>query len=400
MKNFEHDTIIKKTGLLCVVSLFVFFSACSPEDAGETETEAKKDSTLEIVNDSSSSISNIKWKDNPIKDYAGNLTLGTGYSNSYGRAEVPSGSDYLYFTREGTTVMNLRTLNKITVSGDTSFTLTNSTMVAEVDHEDNTGALSTITPAASTTGISLTIKNQSFSDLLNVEWQGIAFASNTVENSLTVGNTVNKKVAAGTGYIFFKRKSNPAFARTRELVMVGEKETVEFTFTDNTLIVEANNPDNTGTLKNMTTTVVFFDDAEGDIQNYAERKGSAYYADEDDLPYSYYDYFHPPYTGSGKSIALGGMTDAKLRLTLNLERRAKLSFWFANKDYNTNGAKFSIDGTEQAAWQGDYNWSNQEYTLEAGSHEIVWTKHGYYYYFYTDYYAYLSLDNILVYYIE
>jgi hypothetical protein len=165
--------------------------------------------------------------------------------------------------------------------------------------------------------------------------------------------------------------------------------------------VETNNPANTGLLGDMPTTVVFFDDAEGAIQGYAERRGSSYYAGKSDLPYSNNStYFHPPYTGSGKSIALGGVDDAKLRLSLNLERRAKLSFWYANKDYGTSGAKFFIDetgeGDERAAWQGDYNWSKQEYTLEAGSHELVWTKDGYA----SSEYAYFSLDNILVFYIE
>jgi hypothetical protein len=484
----------------------LFLAACPTEP--ETETEAEKDSRLEIVNGSSYNISNIKWMDNIIKADYGNLTLGTGYDS--GSAWVQSGSDYLYFTREtseGSAVIKLRTQDKITVSGGTTFTLQNAAMVVEVDNEGNTGTLSAITPGgASTTSLkiknestwtisdikwqnqsaapaslapsssgtiklgegasgyiffkkvlnssgganstldcrtqavvtveaeetgeftftdntvvveanntanvqplgtiarkitALTIKNQSFSDLVSVEWQGIAFVSNTIENSLTIGNTVTKEVEAGTGYIFFKRKSNPAFARTSEVVTIGAKESKEFEFTDNTLIVEANNPENTGTLKDMTTTVVFFDDAEGDEQNYEERKGSTYYAKESELPYYSSDYFHPPYTGTGKSIALGGITDAKLRLSLNLERRAKVSFRYANKDYgtNTHGAAFSIDGTEKAAWQGDYNWSNQEYTLEAGSHDLVWTKHGRYSYGY-NYYSYLSLDNILVYYIE
>jgi hypothetical protein len=262
-------------------------------------------------------------------------------------------------------------------------------------------------------GLSMTIKNQSFSDLLDVQWQGIAFKSNTVESSIPIGNTVTVDVDPGSGYIFFKRKLNPAFARTKEMIVIEKGGTEEFVFTDNTLIVEANNPDNTGTLKNMTTTVVFFDDAEGEIQGYAERKGSTYYSKRSDLPYnntnSYYAniyyYYHPPYTGAGKSIALGSITDAKLRLSLNLERKAKLSFRYANQDDNlTNGATFSIDGTQKAIWQGNYNWSYQEYTLEAGSHEIVWTKHGYYFYksYPSDYfsYSYLSLDNILVFHIE
>jgi hypothetical protein len=42
-----------------------------------------------------------------------------------------------------------------------------------------------------------------------------------------------------------------------------------------------------------------------------------------------YTLYHAPY--AGKSIALGGMTTAKLSLTLNLEQKAKLSFWYANR---------------------------------------------------------------------
>jgi hypothetical protein len=247
----------------------------------------------------------------------------------------------------------------------------------------------------------LTIKNESFSDLLDVQWQGVTFVSNTVDNSIsTGGNTVTKDVNPGSGYIFFRRKSNLTFARTKDMVTIGTNESTEFVFTDNTLIVEANNPDNTGTLKDMATTVVFFDDADGDIQRYAERKGSTYYSVSGDLPYhSGNTYYHPPYTGTGKSIALGGITDATLHLSVNLARKGTISFQYANQDYQTytNGATFSIDGSQKATWQGNYNWASQEYNLEAGSHEIVWTKHGYYRdNFY--HYSYLSLDNILVFY--
>jgi hypothetical protein len=355
----------------------------------------------------------VKWKDNVIKnDSSNNLTI---YNSNYGNTPslrkgsewVQSGSDYLYFTREGAAVMNLRTREKITVTGDTSFNVTNATLVVDTTNESNTGSLSAIVPV--TPGpegnATLTIKNQSFSDLQQVEWQGTGFASNTVENALSIGNTVSNKVNAGSGYIYFKRKSNPAFARTQEVIIIDEGETIVFTFTDNTLIVEANNPGNTGTLRNMTTTVVFFDDAEGELQNYAERKGSAYYAEYDDLP-NYnsspsYNYYHPPYNGTGKSIAVGGYPDAKLRLSLNLNRKARLSFRYANRDYYliTDGGAVSIDGDEKAAWQGDYNWGSLEYTLEAGSHEIEWTKNGYNDSYYS-YRTYLSLDNILVFYIE
>jgi hypothetical protein len=250
---------------------------------------------------------------------------------------------------------------------------------------------------------SLAIKNQSFSDLLNVQWQGVDFAVNPNENYIPIGNTVTETVSAGSGYIYFRRKSNPAFARTRDVVVLEENERLEFVFTDNTLIVDANNPDNTGTLKDMQTTVVFFDDAEWESQNYAEKKGFTYYTTflGDDV-FSY----HPPYGGTGKSIALGGQPDAKLRLSLTLTQQAKLSFQYANKDNLESGkAVFSIDGVQKATWPDDYDWSSAEYTLEAGPHDIVWTKDDGLFLYRTDegltvYKSYLSLDNILVYYIE
>jgi hypothetical protein len=260
----------------------------------------------------------------------------------------------------------------------------------------------------------LTIKNQSFSDLQDVQWQGVNFASNAIDKTIPIGNTVTKTVTPGYGHIYFKRKSNPAFARTNETVTVTKNKEIIFGFTDNTGIVEANNPDNTGTLKDMVTTVAFFDNAEGELQGYAEFKGGSHYSKENkesELHNYYASYYrsylyYEPYTGAGKSIAIGGDTDAKLRLILNLDRKAKFSFWYANRDYKdgstyrTNGATVSIDGTQQDTWQGDYNWGRQEYVLNAGSHEITWAKHGYYaasnYYYCT----YLSLDNILAVYIE
>jgi hypothetical protein len=391
---------VKKVfGVIAGILLPLFLAGCPNDSGTDTDSTITPDEStvLKIKNESTCTISDIKWQNQS----ADPSSLAPGSSGTIKLREGATG--YIFFKKvfssSGGTKSTLDCRTQAVVAVETEetgeFVFTDNTVVVEANDTANVQQpLGTIvrTPTA------LTIKNQSFSDLVNVEWQGIAFASNTIENSLTVGNTVTEEVKAGTGYIFFKRKSNPAFARTNEAVTLGAKESKDFVFTDNTLIVEANNPDNTGTLKEMKTTVVFFDNAEGDIQSYAERKGSAYYAEKRDLPYPYDNYFYPPYTGKGKSIALGGMTNAKLRLSLNLERRAKLSFWYANKDYqsHTTGATFSIDEIEKATWQGDYNWSNQEYTLEAGSHDIVWTKHGRYSY----YYAYLSLDNILVYYIE
>ncbi|WP_461255750.1 hypothetical protein [Treponema sp. R80B11-R83G3] len=103
-----------------------------------------------------------------------------------------------------------------------------------------------------TTTTTLTISNESFSELTNVTWHGVSFADNF--DPLTISGSIKKTVQSGEGYIFFNRKSNPIVARTRELVVVEEGKDNTFRFHDNTFIVEASNPDNTGTLKDLNST--------------------------------------------------------------------------------------------------------------------------------------------------
>jgi hypothetical protein len=54
------------------------------------------------------------------------------------------------------------------------------------------------------------------------------------------GTSVTRSVEAGSGYIFFRMGS--ADYRTNELIVVGNKEKAEFIFTNNTLVVDVNNP--------------------------------------------------------------------------------------------------------------------------------------------------------------
>jgi hypothetical protein len=382
--------------ILLIVSS-VFLAGC-PQDSDEPVA------SLKIKNESSWTISDIKWQNQSVDP----VSLAPGSLGTLGLSEGASG--YIFFKKVFSSSggenssLECRTQDIVAVEAGENgeFVFIDNTVVVEITDTVNAQPLGTMAriPAI------LTIKNQSFSDLLDVKWQGVTFRANPVENSIPIGYAVQRDVIPGSGYIFFRRQVNAAFARTKEVITLSVKqETKEFVFTDNTLIVEANNPDNRGALKDMPTTVVFFDDAEGDIQGYAERIGCAYYAEMTDLPYDEASrddkfYFHPPYTG--KSIALGGRSGAKLRLSLNLERKATLSFWYANMDYNTTRAWFTIDGTEKAAWNGRYEWAKLEYTLEAGPHDIVWTKNGYYHSSYPSsyYYSYLSLDNILVVYTE
>ena len=94
-----------------------------------------------------------------------------------------------------------------------------------------------------TSGKRLIINNQSTVDLTNVTWQGIDFGS------IKAGDNVSKIVQsnASGSYIYFTRATNPIDARTTDRVTVANED-VEFIFTIHTLIVDADNPTNTGTL--------------------------------------------------------------------------------------------------------------------------------------------------------
>ena len=206
---------------------------------------------------------------------------------------------------------------------------------------------------------------------------------------------------AGAGYIFFKRKSNPITARTKDMVVVENGENIEFTFTDNTVIVEVNNPNNNGILGALQSTVVWWDDAEGEMQSYYEaRSFVGYYRTYSDLgsAHSSYYIFHSPIRGQ-KAIAVGGTNTALLHLKITLERNAKLSFWYANKRGN-GSTFFKINGVTNRTWSTSVNWASTTIDLEAGENDLIWEKtDGYVPSYSTDLY-YLSLDDILIYYTE
>jgi len=255
----------------------------------------------------------------------------------------------------------------------------------------------------------LKINNLSFTEITDVIWQNVSFANNQYENSIKPGTNVTAAVQAGGGYIFFKRKSNPITARTEIMVVVEKNQQVEFTFTDNTVIVEVNNPDNNGTLGALQSTVVWWDDAEGELQPYYEARSFVGYYKESGNLLDYYsgsyrnsNYFYPPKNGT-KSIAIGGTVTAMLHLKINLTRRAKLSFWYANRFNESAGTVFSINNEEERKWTADVNWSFMEVELEPGVNDLIWEKKdGYLSSSNAPYYRcfYLSLDDILIYYTE
>lgn len=238
----------------------------------------------------------------------------------------------------------------------------------------------------------LTIRNQSFSDLSEVSWNNNVFEENSLEHSINMGRSVTKNVSSGIGYIYFKRDTGAVFARTDEVITVTEGDNIEFTFTDNTIILEKNNTNNKGTLSSLESKIVFFDDAEGELQPYDELKRDVFYYD---LPYEEY---RQPVKNGNYSIAIGGTDDAGITLTIDMKYPGEISFWYATSEYQFDLARplliFSID-EEQKMAVGSCNWSFKTFPITEGVHTLKWTGGGS-----LTWEHYASLDDIKIVYTE
>ena len=230
---------------------------------------------------------------------------------------------------------------------------------------------------------SLTIKNLTFSDISEVRWNGITFKTEDSDDTIKLGDYVKRNVQEGYGYVYFKRKSNPLFARTKAIVTVNAGEQFEFVLTDNTLVVEQHNINNIGKFSDLDSTVVFYDDAEGDLQQYDLLYGDvSYYSDGG---YNKYGAFvkHFPKNGNN-SIGIAG--SSSITLNVNLDHEAILSFWYAT----TQGLKFYINDELLIDIDGECSWSHKEIELPEGSYTLEWKG------IYSNSSFYSSLDDILI----
>jgi hypothetical protein len=80
----------------------------------------------------------------------------------------------------------------------------------------------------------LKIKNEAFIILENVKWQGVSFTAGYYDY-IAPGENREREVEAGSGYIFFTSYLN---FRTKDVVIIENNENKEFTFNDNTAIIE------------------------------------------------------------------------------------------------------------------------------------------------------------------
>ena len=160
---------------------------------------------------------------------------------------------------------------------------------------------------------------------------------------------------------------------------------------------------------------VWFDNAEGVMPPYTQKQSFVgYYRNLSDLPNGDSNSFYPPKNGN-KSIAIGGTDNALLHLKVNLTHRAKLSFWYAHRLNSTGSASFQINGVDRMTLNANVDWSYIEFDLNPGENNLIWKKDGYKITSYSIgsfsiaripilttryYYAYLSLDDILITYTE
>lgn len=351
---------------------------------------AETRTTLTIRNESSHGIIHVLWNNVSFTTGANSISPGENVT-----MEVQAGSGFIRFTPESNP-LNLRSSHLVIVGeGDRGeFVILGSSIVVD---EDNT---SSTLDAAVARRATLKINNQSFTEITDVIWNNVSFANTQFGNSILSGTNVTNTVQPGAGFIFFRRRANHIVARTNDMIFVEANTQIIFTFTDDTVIVEVHNQNNNGTLSVLQSTVVWWDDAEGVMQPYHERRNFVgYYASVADLPFLVGQFLiHPPKNGN-RSIAVGGTNTAMLHLRVNLTRTARLSFWFANRFIGSAGAIFSINNEEKRRWVHDIDWSFIEFELEPGVTDIRWEKRDGFATSPTRHF-FLSLDDILIYYTE
>ena len=399
-----------------VLAVFVLVLAGCPTDDGKGDGNGNGTTTKTTL-----TINNQSGYDMPSVQYS--VDFGSINNGRDVTKDVPAGNRYILFSLRGINGnVQCRTDEILTCEEgkQNAFTFTINTIVSLANGERKNSLKNLYDALNRAEQTTLTIKNTSFTDITDVTWNNVPFASNQSENAIKAGATVTNDVRPGSGHIFFTRKSSPITARTSELITIAENDEKEFTFSDDTVIFEINdlvtNLNNSGTLRTLQTAVVWFDDAEGDMQPYYQNRSFVgYYNDgsqelrqrnfSTDL-IVWRNYYNAPKNGN-KSLAIGGTTDAMLTLRINLERSAKLSFWYANKGGNSYSTSIKINSSYATRnFSSDTNWSFIEFDLEPGITNITWEKtDGYSYQSYTysadEYrYYYLTLDDILIYYTE
>jgi hypothetical protein len=365
--------------LAAIFTLVLMGCEDGSKDDGKDNGDGNTKTTLTINNQSGYNMLNVQYS----VDF-GNINNGGDVTKN-----VTVGNRYILFSLRGINGnVQCRTDETFTCEEgkQNAFTFTINTLVTLANGERKNTLKNLYDALNREESTTLTIKNTSFTDITDVVWNNVSFASNQAENAIKAGATVTMDVGPGSGHIFFKRKSSPMTARTSELITIVQNDEKEFTFTDNTVIFEINdlitNLNNSGTLRTLQSAIVWFDDAEGSSQPYTERSNVSISGVK--------------YKNGEKSIRMGG-NNGRLVFSVNLEKRGKLTFWYdvnvVNTSYHSIGIFINNETVHQWYNGTTISWSFFECNLEPGNNTIQFSS-------INPYNSELYLDDILIYYTE
>jgi hypothetical protein len=205
-------------------------------------TIARRVTRLTISNQSSVTLVDVKW---------GNEVVSASLAPSESKTlDVSEGTSYLYFTKGTADGLKCRTQEVIAVARNetTTQTMTNTTVVVDLDDTANEAPLGTIARRET----KLTIRNQSSVTLIDVKWGNtVVSASLAPAESTTVDDT------EGTGYLYFTKGSADGLkCRTQEVIAVARNETKTQTMTNTTVVVDLNDPANEAPMGTIAPTAV------------------------------------------------------------------------------------------------------------------------------------------------
>jgi hypothetical protein len=159
--------------------------------------------------------------------------------------DVSEGTGYLFFTKGTANGLKCRTRDEITVvkNETTTQTMTNTTVVVDLDDTANEAPLETITRRET----KLTISNQSSVTLADIRWNNAV-----ISTILAPSESTTVDVTEGTGYLYFtKGNANGLKCRTKETIVVVRNETTTQTMINTTVVVDLDDTTNEGPLETI-----------------------------------------------------------------------------------------------------------------------------------------------------
>ena len=233
------------------IALLILLTGCDSDNANNDNNNTTDKTKLRIKNESSYEIVDALWQNISFTDLNNDADkyAGTWYSDNIPELIITrtnnNGGSWTMIANQPDTLMGTWVLDS-----DEMITLTTVSRDAWKAMFSNNRLI-----VSFTTG-----KPQSLGELNTV-----TFRNMNLNNVIKPGNSVIKNVEVNSGYIYFRMYpwgtrayASPFWAnyvfinvRTNDLVISEKDESMEFIFTNNTLVVDVDDPGNTGTLNTI-----------------------------------------------------------------------------------------------------------------------------------------------------